>query len=78
MELEIFERFALSNTTFGPLVYIDKGRVGGSPRTPLLDKSLEVEASLSIGKLPGAITDRLKGNDISVVDSRHADWRKGG
>ena len=77
MELEIFERIALSDTPFGPLVDVDERRVWVYPRTPLLGKSLKVEAGSSISELPGTISNRLEGNDVGVIDLRHCDWRRG-
>ena len=73
MELEVFKRIALSDTPFGPLINVDKRWVGIDPRTPLLGESLEVEASSPISELPRTIADRLEGNDVGVVDSRHSD-----
>ena len=71
MELEVLERVALSNTPFGPLINIDKGWVGIDPRTPLLGESLKVESSSPISELPRTVSNRLEGNDVGVVDSRH-------
>ena len=76
MELQVLERVTFSNTTFGPLVHVDKGRVGGSPRTPLLYELLKVEASPGIGELPRTITDRLEQDNIGVIDTRHVGWRR--
>ena len=73
MELKIFKCVALSDTTFGSLIYVDKGWVGIGPRTPLLDETLKVETSSAIGELPRTISDRLERDNISVVDSRHDD-----
>ena len=77
MELKVFERVTLSDTPFRPLINVDKGRVGVGPRTPLLDKLLEVEASPPIGELPRTVANRLERDDIGIVDSRHDDWRRG-
>ena len=75
VKLEIFKRIALSDTPFGPLVNVDKGRVGVYPRAPLLGESLKVEASPPKGKLPRTIADRLERDDVGVIDSRHDDVR---
>ena len=77
MELEILERIALSDTPFGPLINVDKRRVGIGPGTPLLNESLKVEAGPPISELPRTISDRLERDHIGVVDSRHVDWRRG-
>jgi hypothetical protein len=71
MELEVLERITLYRATFGPLVHVDKRWVWGSPRAPLLHKSLKVEPVPGKGEFPRSITNRLKRDDIGVVDSRH-------
>ena len=76
MKLEVFKRIALSDTSFRPPVNVDKGWVGIDPRTPLLGKSLKVETSSPISKLPRTIPDGLEGDNISVVDTRHSSWRR--
>jgi hypothetical protein len=71
MELEILERVTLNRATFGPLIYVDKRRVGGGPQAPLLLESLNVEAGPTESELARTVTDRLEGDDVGVVDSRH-------
>ena len=77
VKLEVLERIALSDTSLGPLINIDKVWVGVKPGTPLLHKPLHVEASSPISELPRTISDRLEGDGIGVHDSRHVDWRRG-
>ena len=76
MKLEVFKRIALSDTSFRPLVNVDKRRVWVYPRTSLFGEPLKVETSSPISELPRTVADWLEGDDIGVVDSRHDDWRR--
>jgi hypothetical protein len=71
MKLEVLERVTLNRATFGPLIHVDKGRVRGGPGTPLLLESLNVEPGPAKGELPRTVADRLEGDDVGIVDSRH-------
>ena len=77
MELKVFERIALSDATFGPPINIDKRWVGVKPGTPLLHEPLHVETGSPISEFPRTISNRLKGDGVGALDSRHVDWKRG-
>jgi hypothetical protein len=59
------------------LIDINKGWVRGSPRPPLLDKSLAIEGLLGGGELPWTIANRIEQNGVGVGKARYGSKKRG-
>jgi hypothetical protein len=78
-QVQILKGICISNTPFGPGIYIDKKRVGSNPRPPLLDEPMAVEDLLGRGKLPRTIAERIERHGVGIgrTGRRHSCCEEG-
>jgi hypothetical protein len=71
MELEVLERITLNRATFGPLIHATKDGYGADLEPLFFSNRWTLNLSPTKGKLARTVADRLEGDDVGVVDSRH-------